>query len=263
MDPGDGDGFYVVDKRSFVPTILTQGPWDPGAQHGGPVAGLLTSIVEATPSLVSMQVARLTVDLLRPVPLEPLEFERQVVREGKRIQAVDVQLLHGSDMVARASALRIRLGADLSAMAPPAGPDIPGPESAEELEPAPAYVPGVRRAVDVRIVPEALVPGRQVMWLRVGVPVLAGHRMAPVPMLAVVADFTSLAGLPAGARAAAAAINGDLNLHVLRPPEGPWIALEGRTTFSAAGIGQSSAVLSDLRGPVAVASCAQVVDPKP
>lgn len=263
MGVAAGDGFYIVDKRSFVPTILTQGPWDPGAQHGGPVAGLLATIVDATPSLVPMQIARLTVDLLRPVPLEPLDFERQVVREGKRIQAVDVQLLHGTDLVARATSLRVRIGEDVSHGAPAPGGGIPGPLDAVEPDFPSPYIPGIRRAVDLRVVPPPLVDGRLIMWLRVNVPVLAGHAASAIPNLAVVADFTSLSGSSPLARSFAA-INGDLNLHVLRPPSieagDGWIALEGRTAFSPFGIGQSSAVLSDEVGPVAVTSCSQVVD---
>ena len=44
----DSDGFYVVDKRTFIPTILTQGPWDPGAQHGAHVATVTQEVLIRT-----------------------------------------------------------------------------------------------------------------------------------------------------------------------------------------------------------------------
>ncbi|HET9691125.1 MAG TPA: thioesterase family protein [Acidimicrobiales bacterium] len=256
----DGDdGFYVLDRRTYVPTILTQGPWDPGAQHGGPVSGLLATLVESTPSLVPMQVARLTVDLLRPVPLAPLDVERQVVREGKRIQVVDVQLLSGSDLVARASALRIRIGDDTAAIAPAPGPVVPGPDHATAPEWSSPYVPGFRRAIELRV---AAVPGGgSVLWVRLGVPIVVGARASAVATLAVAADFTSLQGSGEVARRCAA-INGDVNLHVLRAPRGPWVGLSGATAFSSTGTGLSSTVLCDLDGQVGAASCVQVVDPR-
>jgi hypothetical protein len=206
-----------------------------------------------------MQLVRLTVDLLRPVPLTPLDFERQVVREGKRIQVVDVQLLSGTDIVARASALRIRHGSDVTAGSPPPALGIPGPDDAVDPQWDTAYVPGFRRAVDMRVAPSGG-DGSHVMWMRINVPVLAGHPASPTATLAVVSDFTSLAGSGELARGYRA-INGDINLHVLRPPDGDWVALQGRTSFSPLGTGQSSSVLSDLRGQVASASCVQVVDP--
>jgi acyl-coenzyme A thioesterase PaaI-like protein len=33
-----------------------------------------------------MRVARVTVDLMRPVPLKPLTLETEVLREGRKIQ---------------------------------------------------------------------------------------------------------------------------------------------------------------------------------
>ena len=252
-----GDAFYLPDRRSFVPTILTQGPWDPGAQHGGPVAGLLATIVEATPSLVPMRLVRLTVDLLRPVPLAPLDVERQVVREGKRIQAIDVALLSGTDLVARASALRMREGDDVSEGAALAAPALPAPDDATPAEWASPYVPGFRRAVDLRVAVTA--DGRPAMWVHLGVPVVAGTTTSPVAALAVAADFTSLSGSGEAGRAYSA-INGDVNLHVLRAPVGGWVALLGSTGFSATGTGMSTATLADVDGVVGAASCVQVVD---
>jgi hypothetical protein len=83
----------VRDGSSFVPTLLTQGPWNPDHQFGGAPAALVAQFLETVPTLVPLQVARLTVDLLRPVPIRPLQLEAAVRREGKRIQVVDVSLL--------------------------------------------------------------------------------------------------------------------------------------------------------------------------
>ena len=57
-----------------------------------------------------MRVARLTVDLLRPVPVATLDIETEVVREGRKIQLLQVRLLHeGKDRL-----LYIDQSADLS-----------------------------------------------------------------------------------------------------------------------------------------------------
>ncbi len=69
-------------------TVLTQGPWDPNAQHGGTPAALLTWTVERMPTRVPMRIARITIDMHRPVPLGRLGVDAEVVREGKRLQVV-------------------------------------------------------------------------------------------------------------------------------------------------------------------------------
>ena len=58
----------TVEGDRFVPSDFARGPWSPDALHGGPVAALIGRAVEACPSDEPMHVARLTVELLRPVP---------------------------------------------------------------------------------------------------------------------------------------------------------------------------------------------------
>src|SRR5436853_220799 len=42
------DAFFHRDGGRFVPTELTRGPWNADAQHGGPPAALLGTVMEAT-----------------------------------------------------------------------------------------------------------------------------------------------------------------------------------------------------------------------
>ena len=58
-----------------------------------------------------LQPARLTVDLLRPVPIEPVTIETSIQREGRRIRLVDAAMLQQGRVVARASALFLRRSA--------------------------------------------------------------------------------------------------------------------------------------------------------
>jgi len=44
--------------------------------------------------------------------------------------------------------------------------------------------------------------------------------------------------------------NVDLTLHFLRRPEGRWVGLDTRQSYGASGIGLTSSVLHDVRGPV-------------
>ncbi|MFO1537577.1 MAG: acyl-CoA thioesterase domain-containing protein, partial [Actinomycetota bacterium] len=112
----DADALFVRAGDAYVATHLTQGPWNPAHQHGGPVSALLAHLVERTPTLVPMRCGRLTVDLMRAVPVGRLTGVTRVVREGKRVQVVEASLGHDGIEVARASALRIRVGESADAL---------------------------------------------------------------------------------------------------------------------------------------------------
>src|SRR5262245_43085246 len=102
------DAFYVADGDSFVPTPFTRGPWDPQAQHAGPPAALLARAIERLDPDGETQVARFTLEILRPIPLTPLRAQARLARPGRRVQLAEASLLDERGEVARASAWQIR-----------------------------------------------------------------------------------------------------------------------------------------------------------
>ncbi len=146
-----GEAVFLLDGDWIVPTPFAQGPWSPEAQHGGAVAGLLTRAVESCDTPVPMRVARISIDMLREIPMCPLRANVRVVRTGKRIQLVDAVLSEGARDVARATALFVRTqpvaGLERWLSEPePLGvtPEGHAPLEFRESWPAPGYV----RAMD-------------------------------------------------------------------------------------------------------------------
>ena len=66
------DAIFRVDGNDVVTSPYAAGPWDPGMQHGSPPAALVVWAAERIPTPVVMRIARVTVDLMRPVPVAPL-----------------------------------------------------------------------------------------------------------------------------------------------------------------------------------------------
>src|SRR6478752_4581917 len=129
------EAIYRVDcaphggAMSVETSAFAGGPWDPKLQHGAAPSSLICWAVERLPSPVPMRAARLTVDLMRPVPVAPLTIETEIVREGRKIQLVSIRLLADGSEVVRASALRIRIDPkEMPAIANGPPVELPMPE---------------------------------------------------------------------------------------------------------------------------------------
>jgi hypothetical protein len=245
------EALFVPDGDGIVATHMTQGPWNPAHQHGGPVSALLARTVEAVPTLVPMRCGRLSVDLMRTVPVARLTTTARVVREGKRVQLVEAAIVHDGTEVARATALRIRIGDSADALTHPRRPDEsppPPPTKVEEsvLARAGLPVPGFLLALDMHRVTGGLGQGApSCTWFRLRVPALS--------------DFTSGTAnfLPIDRWSS---INADISIHVLREPVGEWIAVDAVAHAAGDGIGHSHATLYDTTGMVGTGTTAQFVD---
>jgi hypothetical protein len=257
---------YLPTDGGVVATTRCQGGWDPGAQHGGPVQGLLTRCVEQVPTLAPMQVSRLTFDLLRPVPLGPLRTATRIVREGKRIQVVEAVVHDGELELASCRALRLREEdltghPGLPTSTPGTAPEpLPPPDACDDVTvdrpDQPGFLDGIRLRRGARGEPFAGVP---FYWVALAVPLVAGEETSPLCRLAVAGDFTNSIGVEVDSTTVST-INPDVNVHVARPPDGEWVAVVGETQVDTTrGVGQSSATLRDRSGVVAHASACQLV----
>ena len=99
---------YRVDGNSVVTSPDAAGPWDRRMQHGSAPAALVTWAAERIPTPVPMNIARVTIDLMRPVPVAPLTIETEVLREGRKIQLCEVKLLADGVQVVGATVLKIK-----------------------------------------------------------------------------------------------------------------------------------------------------------
>lgn len=255
------EALYLPDGDRFVPTVATTGPWDRGAQHGGPTSALLARAVERVPSDEPMLVTRLTYDLLRPVPMEPLTIDTEVVRSSRRISVVQARLFAGETMVMRVAALRIRQGdLDLPDGVSPA--DVMGsePGTGEEAIPLGGGNAYNDIGVEIRFVEGGFQhPGPGVAWVRLRRPVVAGEEPTPLQRAAATADLGN--GLSSVLRQRDwLYINPDLSVHVARPPVGEWIGMRSVTYPFGSGTGMAESAMYDATGRFARATQSLLID---
>ena len=99
---------YRVDGNSVVTSPDAAGPWDRRMQHGSAPASLVTWAAERIPTPVPMAIARVTIDLMRPVPVAPLTIATEILREGRKIQLCEIKLLADGVQVVGATVLKIK-----------------------------------------------------------------------------------------------------------------------------------------------------------
>jgi hypothetical protein len=247
------DALFEPDGSRFVPTELARGPWSPEALHGGPPAALLARCTERVGGGEEMMVTRLTVELLRPVPVSPLSAVTRLLRPGRKVQLVGASLHAGDTEVARATALRIRtadlpLPDDLRMPPPP-----PGPETSR-----PSVSPGIalldypafhNRGVEHRFVEGAFDrPGSATDWIRLRVPLVAGEETSPLARVAAAADFSNGVSWTLPRTDGWQFINPDLTIALHRYPSAEWVCLEAVTFVEPTGIGAAESALWDERG---------------
>lgn len=92
----------------FVPAPHARSWWAPKMLHGRLLGGLLARTLEAEHGAPGLRFGRLTVDLFRNAPLEPVEVTSLRIRDGHRIRVTEATLTSEIGLVARATAVQLR-----------------------------------------------------------------------------------------------------------------------------------------------------------
>ncbi len=243
---------------TWLPTELARGPWDPRAQHGGAPAALFAHLAEGAVAEPGWQLARLTMELVRPVPLASLR-SRCTIQSSRSTTRIGIDLLAGDTLVARAHALMLRTQAiELPAELPGWSPEalLPAPGACAQALRIPGLPKGVSfhgGAIESRVAQgDPSQPGPAAAWFRLVVPVVQGQPLSPAMRAVAAADFGNGLSwvLPAQGYVFT---NADLSVHLMRQPAGEWIGVAAQTQADASSAGTTLSRLYDEQGPLGVA----------
>lgn len=255
----DYPGVYLpgATPNSYESTPLANAGWYDEGQHGGAFAALVAGHIEKTvPTLTEMQVSRLTVEIFRVIPLVTLRLETEVVREGKRIQTVQVKAYDPEDLLLSvATVQRLRI-ADLPVPQDASPPPLPF-SAPDEVDGRVGDAWGVgargrtmfhRHAMEVREVQGGFgEKGPGTVWMRLATPMIAGSEPTPLQRVVATADFSN--GISRSLDYNEwVFMNPDLTVHVSRYPEGDWVALAAESTYGNLGRGVATGTLWDTTG---------------
>jgi acyl-CoA thioesterase len=255
------DHIYERDGELFVPTQWAGGPWSAETQHGAPVAGLFARAAEEAASECELQLARLTIDLFRPVPRVPLRLVRRIVRRGRKLALIEVALLRGDEEISRASALLLAARPELaSAWAQPAAPLPTALEYAKPFSFMPSEFrdrvpPGFHFSIESRMARDEF---GHVVWLTTPLELVAGEATSPSVRFGALSDLTFAMGGRLALRSGAidansvqtSFINADITLYRERTPAGEWLAFRPVAVTDHAGIGIAEVAQFDHTGRI-------------
>jgi hypothetical protein len=247
------DTFYVAEGDRFVSSELTRGPWDPDFQHAGPPAALLGREMERLEGAAEFQVARITFEILRAVPIAPLRVEAEIVRPGRRVQMLEASLSDGEGEVIRARGWRLRREAVELPELPqlPPDPAPPGPGTAQPGGfPDTGQTVGYHSAMEYRFLEGAFTePGPAKVWMRMRGPLVGEETPTPLQRVLTAADSGNGVSVILDWNRFLF-INVDLTVQIERPLEGEWVCLDAITRPHSHGVGAADTVLWDERGRV-------------
>src|SRR5262249_32636349 len=184
------EAIFRVDGGKVEVGPNAAGPWDPRMQHGSAPAGLAVWAAEAIATPVPMRVARVTVDLMRPVPLAPLTLETEVLREGRKIQLCAVRVRAASVLTVSATVPKVKLQTQ-GVPRDVGGPAVtlPGPDSSPE-DPAQFSNSPFVTGMQLRAARGTFgVRGPGAIWYRVKRPFVEGAAVSQAMRAVIAADF--------------------------------------------------------------------------
>jgi hypothetical protein len=250
--PPPSSAYVALENGACASTDLTRGPWHPDHQHGGPPIALVArSIERAAAALGLTHIARLTANLLRPVPIAEITVEVETEYAGRNVAHFSARLHAAGKEVARCTAVAQREAAlDL----PPGLPGHPLPQAPRSVETSQAMrfpfsteMIGYQDLIEGRIAEGAFFRGPSAVWFRMRYPLVSGEETSALQRVAVAADSGNgiSAILDFGRHSF---INPDLTINLLRKAQGEWICIDACTLLGPDGGGLAEARIFDVHG---------------
>lgn len=258
--------YTVQVDGSFQSSALTRGPWHPDHQHAGPPIALVCRAFEAAAQQHGLtHLARLTANLLRPVPINDLSVDVATAYVGRNAGHFSARLLANGKEVGVFTALAQRENPFALPDGLPGHPLslVPGAVDTAPVVKFPfagRHV-GYSDLVETRAAHGTLFGGPCAIWFRLNHPLVAGEAPSAYQRVAVAADSGN--GISAILDYQAYSfVNSDLTINLLRQPVGEWICLDARTHLASNGCGMAESALYDEQGLIGRATQSLAVRPR-
>lgn len=262
LDSTSKSYYRPLGEHRYLPTLHAQGAWQSHEQHMAPVSGLLMHCLEELDPRSDLQVGRVTYDILGLIPATESVVECRTLRRGRTIQLDEATMSVEGRPVVRATVWRLAVG-DSAAVAGNEPPLMPRPDDLPVWDGRTRWGGGFISSLEFRA-GDAALPGVGQVWVRSTKTLVEGVESTAL------ASYLGLVDTANGVSTLVEPVdwmfpNTDLTVHLHRAPApvDGWVGLQTHVTFGPTGLGITSTVLHDQRGPVGRAQQILTVRPMP
>ena len=224
----------------------SQGAWSGKEQHMAPATGIICAELNQFSPRDDVRIGRISLDILGMIPVGEFQIETKVIRPGKTIELIESTMSSGSKSCISARTWRMAVS-DSQQVAGLEDQVVDGPDNAPIWDEIKSWPGGYIQSIEARS--HGRRNGKGIVWLQSKLDMVEGE---------VTADFVRLMGLVDTANGVVTRQqwpfkysfpNLDLQIHLHRMPQGTWLGLETVQQFGDDGIGLTSSILHDIRGP--------------
>jgi hypothetical protein len=197
-----------------------------------------------------VRLARISIDILGPIPLRQVDVEVSTVRPGRRVRLTEARMCVDGRVAVTARAWHIATGDRASAKVEeqtPTPPPLPPPPTAQHFYPG-LDDWGYGRSIEWRFTRGSLDSlGPADVWARVRLPLVEGLALTGQDRALITADSANglSLSLPLDQWLS---IPPTMTATLLRSPVGAWVHLACRTHLTDDGVGLAHADLFDAEG---------------
>lgn len=229
----------------YEPTMHAQGVWNPNEQHMAPATGVICNELEQFMPRSELRFARINLDIWGMIRFAPFTIETRLLRPGRTIELVEARMLSEGQTCIVAHAWRLQTS-DTSSVTGLEEQPIPDHEQMGEWQAFSAWGGGYINSLQVKSNVERR-PGHGVVWMKNELEMVEGQPTSAFVRLMGMVDTAN--GVAARTKPGAWVFpNVDLNINLLRMPQGRWLGFETRQQYGDDGIGLTSSVLHDELG---------------
>jgi hypothetical protein len=256
----DTSFFEPAGAGSYLATAASAGPWNPQAQHGGPPSALAARELDRHEPDDNMRLARVAIDILRPVPVGLITARTRTLRPGKRVALLETVLEAGGQEVLCARGWRLAVS-DVPRVSK--GEIVPAVPAAGEPARFPGgHISGYLSQIEWRFVFGNFAdPGPCRVWARPRLPLLPGEELSPMSRALLLSDSGSGISMVLDPREFLF-INVDLTVVLQRDLVGEWLMLDAVSMMGGTGTGLGETALWDIGGIAGLAMQTLLVGPR-
>lgn len=232
----------------YKPTINTQGAWNDQEQHMAPATGVICAELEEFQPREDMQIARISLDILGMIYLDDFTITTKIIRPGRTIELIESKFEAKGRTCILARTWRVISG-DTSEVEGVEDASMPFYENLPNWSGMSIWGGGYIQSIaeHIRVVKRR--PGRGQVWLTNKLDMIEGKSTSSFVKLMGMVDTMNGVVERQDGKFDYMFPNVDLQIHLYRLPEGSWLGLDVQQQYGKEGIGLTSAVLHDEKGP--------------